>query len=329
MARATIAIVGAGRMGRGIALAFAYAGLAAYLIDIKPRSEADFEALAEAARGEIRADLATLARFGALDADAARLIEARIQIVPGAAAALSILAQAEVVFEAVPEVLALKREALAWIGARVPRATVVASTTSSFVVTELAAMIEAPERFLNAHWLNPAHLIPLVELSVHPRTAEAVRERLGELLQSIGKVPVVCAAAPGYIVPRLQALLMNEAARMIEQGVASAAEIDKATRYGLGLRFAALGVVEFIDFGGNDTLFYASRYLAETLGDTRYAAPDCVVRMMQAGQTGLKSGQGFFDYRDMDRDAYRHDALERVYRMIEHKGLARPPVLDQ
>ena len=109
------------------------------------------------------------------------------------------------------------------------------------------------------HWLNPAYVIPVVELSTHPGTAAAVLARAKALMESIGKLPVVCGATPGYIVPRLQALVMNEAARMVEEGVATAEEIDKATRYGLGLRFAALGVVEFIDFGGADILHHASR----------------------------------------------------------------------
>ena len=102
------------------------------------------------------------------------------------------------------------------------------------------------------HWLNPAYVIPVVEISTHPGTDAAAVARTREIMESAGKLPVVCGVAPGYIVPRLQALVMNEAARMVEEGVASAEEIDKATRFGLGLRFAALGVVEFIDFGGYD-----------------------------------------------------------------------------
>ena len=123
------------------------------------------------------------------------------------------------------------------------------------------------ERFLNAHWLNPAFLIPLVELSPGARTDPAVTARLKAMLEAIGKVPVVCAARPGYIVPRIQALAMNEAARMVEEGVASAEDIDKAIKYGFGIRYAVLGMLEFIDFGGGDILYYASRYLTEALGD--------------------------------------------------------------
>ena len=144
----------------------------------------------------------------------------------------------------------------------------------------LAPLIAHPERFLNAHWLNPAYLVPLVELSPHPGTDAGVLARAKALLESIGKVPVVCAPAPGFIVPRLQALVMAEAARMVEEGVATPEDIDKATRFGFGFRYASIGVVEFIDYGGNDILYYACRYLAQALGE-RYTAPAIVNRMMR------------------------------------------------
>jgi 3-hydroxybutyryl-CoA dehydrogenase len=144
-------------------------------------------------------------------------------------------------------------------------------------------------------------------------------------MQSIGKLPVVCGAAPGYIVPRLQALIMNEAARMIEEGVASAEEIDKATRYGLGLRFAALGVVEFIDVGGCDILHHASREMSGSIDAARYAAPAIVGEMVAQGRLGLKTGSGFYDYDGRDLGAYRRDVLQRTLGMLRHAGLWRPP----
>jgi 3-hydroxybutyryl-CoA dehydrogenase len=150
-------------------------------------------------------------------------------------------------------------------------------------------------------------------------------DRLKTLLESIGKVPVVCGPAPGYIVPRLQALIMNEAARMVEEGVASAEEIDKATRYGLGLRFASIGVLEFIDYGGNDILYHASRYLAGTVSAERYALPGIVDRFMREGRNGLREGAGFFEYGGRDLPAYRKDVLARTLAMLDHFGLARPP----
>jgi 3-hydroxybutyryl-CoA dehydrogenase len=153
--------------------------------------------------------------------------------------------------------------------------------------------------------------------------------RLKSLLEAIGKVPVVCAARPGYIVPRIQALAMNEAARMVEEGVASAADIDKAIKYGFGFRFAVLGMLEFIDWGGGDILYYASRYLTQALGNERYAAPEIVERNMREGQIGLTTGKGFLDYATLDLESYRAERLAAFVAMLRQLGLARPPVLGE
>jgi 3-hydroxybutyryl-CoA dehydrogenase len=316
-----IAAVGAGRMGRGIALAFAYAGHDVALVDLKVRS--DWNRLREEAMAEMQASLAMLAELGAMPADAVGRVMSRITVHPQTEAHL--LAQAEIIFEAVPETLEAKRDAFARICELAAPDAVLASTTSTILVTDLVPLVTRPERLLNAHWLNPAYLIPLVELSTHPGTASDVVNKVRGLLEDAGKVPVVCGPTPGYIVPRLQALIMNEAARMVEEGAASAEDIDKATRYGLGLRFAAIGVIEFIDYGGNDILYYASEYLARTVSAERYTAPQNVQRLMHEGHLGLKSGRGFYDYRSRDTRAYRKDVLDRTLRELRQSGLFRPP----
>jgi 3-hydroxybutyryl-CoA dehydrogenase len=311
-------------MGRGIALAFAYAGHEVDLVDLKPREASAREAISSSARSEIRGNLEMLSELGAMPDDAVARVLNRIRV-RNRNDAEEALAQAEIVFEGVTETLEAKRDAFARICALAGAGAILASTTSTILVTDLAPLVTHPERLINAHWLNPAYVIPLVELSAHPSTSSGVVARLRELLEDIGKVPVLCGAAPGYIVPRLQALVMNEAARMVEEGVATPEEIDKATRYGLGLRFAALGVVEFIDYGGNDILYYASRYLAERLSRERYAPPAIVERLMKEGRIGLKAGEGFYDYRGRDTAAYRKDALSRTLGMLRHAGLFRPP----
>ena len=318
-----IATLGAGRMGRGIAHAFAYAGHEVLLIDVKARSAAATATLEREALAEIDASLASLASLGAFD-DAERAgVMARITFA-GRDQAPAALARTEVLFEGVPEVREAKVEALAYACAHLPATAIIASTTSSFLVSMLAPHVCNAERFLNAHWLNPAYLIPLVELSPHAGTEPEALQRLKSILEGIGKVPVVCAAAPGYIVPRLQSLIMNEAARMIEEGVASAQDIDLATRYGFGFRYAAMGVVEFIDYGGNDILFYASRYLAGALGE-RYASPPIVERYMREGRNGLSTGQGFYDYTQRDVAVYRREALARLLAMLRHQALLMAP----
>lgn len=321
-----IACLGAGRMGRGIAVVFAYAGHDVAIVDFKPRPEADFAKLAKDAVDEIRRTLTSLAQFGLFDASAVETIVARVSVVPEAQAGPA-LSSAAVIFEGVPEVLDLKREALARCAELSGPTPIIASTTSTILVDDISSAVAHPERFLNAHWLNPAYLVPLVELSPGAATDPAITARLKAMLEGIGKVPVVCAARPGYIVPRIQTLAMNEAARMVEEGVASAEDIDKAIKYGFGFRYAVLGMLEFIDWGGGDILFYASRYLTKALDSDRYTAPDIIERNMREGHTGLTVGKGFLDYEGLDVAAYRAERLKAFVGMLEHMGLTRPPVL--
>jgi 3-hydroxybutyryl-CoA dehydrogenase len=322
-----IACLGAGRMGRGIAVAFAYAGHAVTMIDVKAeRSAGQFAKLEAEALDEVAKTLASLARFGLLTEAEAETVIARVSVVPSQNGAMA-LTGARMVFEGVPEVVELKREVLASASTCVGPDVIIASTTSTILVDDLSGAVEHPGRFLNVHWLNPAYLIPLVEISPGAATDPAVIAEVKHLLEGIGKVPVVCAATPGFIVPRIQALAMNEAARMVDEGVASAEDIDKAIRYGFGFRYAVLGLLEFIDWGGGDILYYASRYLEGALGSDRYRAPDVIARNMREGRIGLRTGAGFLDYSGLDIDAYRERRLAALVDLLRHFGLARPPVL--
>lgn len=326
--RANIACLGAGRMGRGIAVAFAYAGHSVTMIDVKARSAENFARLEADALSEIRKTFSSLSSLGLLtEADVAPLV-ARVSVVSTSRSEAA-LSDAGMVFEGVPEVVELKREVLGSASRQVRADTIIASTTSTILVDDLSGAVENPRRFLNVHWLNPAYLIPLVEVSPGKATDPAIIDEVKVLLESIGKVPVVCAATPGFIVPRIQALAMNEAARMVEEGVASAEEIDKAIRYGFGFRYAVLGLLEFIDWGGGDILYYASRYLEGALGSDRYRAPEVISRNMQEGKIGLRTGAGFLDYSGLDVDAYRLRRLKAMVELLRHFGLARPPILDR
>jgi len=326
-ARMSIACLGAGRMGRGIAVAFAYAGHAVTMIDIKERTAEQFARLEAEALGEVKTTLATLTKLGMLRDGEAEIVMSRITVVP-ASESTGVLAKTGLLFEGVPEIVELKREVLGAASRTVGQDVIIASTTSTILVDDLAGAVENPKRFLNAHWLNPAYLIPLVEISPGAATDPTVVAELKTLLEGIGKVPVVCAATPGFIVPRIQALAMNEAARMVGEGVASAEEIDKAIRYGFGFRYAVLGLLEFIDWGGGDILYYASRYLEGALGSDRYRAPEVIARNMEEGRIGLRTGAGFLDYTGMDVAAYREQRLGALLDMLRHFKLARPPVVD-
>ena len=321
-----IACLGAGRMGRGIAVVFAYAGYPVKLVDFKARSDGDFAKLEADALADIRGVLSNLSAFGMFDRAKIDTILARVSIVPEGRAEEA-FSSAAVIFEGVPEVLDLKREALARASQLAGPKPIIASTTSTILVDDISSAVANPERFLNAHWLNPAYLVPLVEMSPGKHTDPAVTAKLKVMLKGIGKVPVICAARPGYIVPRIQSLAMNEAARMVEEGVASAEDIDKAIKYGFGFRFAVLGMLEFIDWGGGDILYYASRYLTKALDNERYASPEIVGRNMKEGHIGLKTQRGFLNYEGMDVDAYRAERLKALVGLLNHFGLTKPPVV--
>lgn len=322
-----IAVLGAGRMGRGIATVFAYAGHLVDVIDFKERPQADFETLSGKAVAEIGETLALLGDLGLFaGAGIADQLAARVRVITRGDAAEA-LAGADVIFEGFPEMLEVKRQALREVSELASPDAIIASTTSTILVDDLSPVVIGPERFLNAHWLNPAFIVPLVELSPGKATAAAVVERLKTLLESIGKIPIVCSARPGYIVPRIQAIAMNEAARLVEEGVASVEDIEKAVKYGFGFRFSVLGVLEFIDWGGGDILYHASNYLSEALGDERYRAPDIITRNMETGRIGITTGQGFLDYDGIDIPAYRRARLAEFVKRLKDLELGHPPVL--
>lgn len=318
-----IASVGAGRMGQGIAITFALAAYEVRLVDVKERSTTEFETLQKTASSKILSTIKMLSSIGLLGEHAIDATVAKISY-SARADCESALCDADIIFEAVPETLDAKEAAFSLVSKLAKPSAIIASTTSTILSDELQPFVSHPDRFLNAHWLNPAFLIPLVEVSPAQHTDPEVVVRLNALLEKIGKVPVVCSASPGYIVPRIQAIAMNEAARMVEEGVASVEDIDKATKYGFGFRFSVLGLIEFIDWGGGDILYYASRYMTDAMKSERYASPAIIERNMKSGRIGLSTGKGFLDYSSIDVDEYQREKLADFTAMLRHIGKLPP-----
>jgi 3-hydroxybutyryl-CoA dehydrogenase len=235
------------------------------------------------------------------------------------------LARADVLFEGVTETLDAKRDAFARACRHLRPDAIIASTTSSMLADTLAAMVTHPGRFVNAHFLNPAYLIPLVEVSPAKTTDEATFGKIKALLESAGKVVVRCAPSPGFIVPRLQAAAMNEAARLVEEGVATPEDIDRAVRAGFGPRYTAMGLCEFIDYGGLDILYYASKSMARALDAPRYEPPALVQKLMEQGKRGAREGEGLYDWRGRDLQAYQKDLVGRFVTLFRHLDLLPPP----
>lgn len=315
-----IAVVGAGRMGRGISLSFAFSGYRVQLFDSEERSAEAFTALAESVAQEIHTELGFLQRLQLVSAEQAENIAARITVVSRSAAAQP-LGQAEFVFEAVAEVLDIKQSTYAWLNGIVSDKAIIGSTTSTMLVNTLAEFVDNSQNFLNTHWLNPALLMPLVEMSPGQDTTDDATASMKALLESIGKQPVICAASPGFIVPRIQALAMTEAARCVEEGVASAEDVDKAIRIGFGVRYAVLGLLEFIDWGGGDIVYYATQYLAANLDDKRFSVPEVIEKNMRENRNGIRDGQGFYDYRERDVEAYRQERMGDFVKLLQHLSL--------
>jgi 3-hydroxybutyryl-CoA dehydrogenase len=309
----TVAVIGPGRMGRQIALTCALGGCRVMLVDLKARADAR-AALADARR-EITRDLRLMAEEDVIEsaevAPALDRIEGRTE--------LAGLEGCGFVQEALPESLDLKRETFARLTARIAPDAIVASTSSTISPKHLADAVPGPERFLVVHWLNPAHIIPLVEVVAGAATSAAVGDRTVAFLERLGKTPVRCADSPGFIVPRLQILLMNEAVRLVEEGVATPEEVDRAIRAGLGFRYAGVGLFEFIDWGGVDILYRASEFMTRATGEERYRTPPLVEEKMQRNELGPKTGRGFFDYPGETRERFETAKVRQLLRRLKRE----------
>lgn len=310
-----VAVLGPGRIGRPIAITFALGGCHVRLVDLKARAADETERSVTDARREMRRDLGLMAEEGVIESSEVEPALDRIAPHVG----LDGLDDCRFVQEALPESLELKREAFARLGTHVPADAIVASTSSTISPSRLADALPGPERFLVAHWLNPAHVIPLVEVVPGPQTAEPVVAETIALLERLGKVPVRCGDSPGFIGPRLQVLLMNEAVRLVEQGVATPADVDRAFKAGMGFRYAAIGIFEFIDWGGVDILYRASRFMTEATGDDRFRTTALVEDKIAKNELGPKTGRGFFDYAGARRDAFETQKMRALLRQLRRQ----------
>jgi len=279
----TVAVVGAGTMGHGIAQVAAQAGYAVRLADAVAGAAA-------AAVERIRANLEGGVARGKVTAAERDLALARITAGDHVADAAH---GADLVIEAAPEDLQLKRDLFAGLAAAAPEA-VLATNTSSLSVAALAAATPAPERVLGMHFFNPVHLMSLVEVVTHDATGAAARDTALEVARRMGKEPIVVRDAPGFASSRLGVALGLEAIRMVEDGVATPEDIDRAMTLGYN---HPVGPLRLTDLVGLDVRLAIARYLQRTLGE-RYAPPALLERMVAEGKLGRKSGRGFYTWTD-------------------------------
>ena len=277
-APAAVGVLGGGRMGAGIAHAFLLAGSRVTVV------ERDADA-AEAAGRRVRDAVAVSIERGTAD-EAAGAYDARF----ATSTEVGDFAACELVVEAVPEELALKADALTRVEAVLAPDAALATNTSSISIDELAALLDRPHRFLGMHFFNPVPASALVELVRGHSTDATLAVEAQSWVQAIGKTPIVVADAPGFASSRLGVALGLEAIRMLEAGVASAEDIDRAMT--LGYKHP-VGPLRLTDLVGLDVRLGIAEYLASTLGE-RFEPPALLRRMVAEGRLGRKSGEGFY-----------------------------------
>ena len=281
-----VAVIGTGMMGPGIALTMALAGHPVTLFGRSADSLARGHAAVDGGLLQPRNERLTTAR----SANAARR---RIHASTDLAAAVS---QASFVFESVNEELDLKQHLFGQLDRLAPRRAILASNTSGLPITRIAENMTYPGRAATAHFWNPAHLMPLVELVKGERTSESTLEQLRQVLGSAGKRTVtVRKDVPGQLGNRLQHALFREAFHLIQEGVASVEDVDIAIKYGPGLRFPAYGLLEHADMVGLDMMQAIDSYLFSALSAAD-APPDFLRELIARGDLGAKTGRGLYDW---------------------------------
>lgn len=278
----TLAVIGAGTMGHGIAHVAALAGAQVRLYDA-------IAGAAQSGLAKIRKNLDKGVELGKLAATARDEAWARLTAAPELAAAC---AGVDCVIEAVPERIELKRELFGAIDAAAPASALLCTNTSSLPVAQIAAAVADPSRVVGMHFFNPVHVMKLVEIVRHAGSNESAVALASSLAERMGKTPIVVADSPGFASSRLGLVIGLEAMRMVEQGVASAADIDTAMKLGYG---HPMGPLELTDLVGLDVRLGIAEYLEGALGPA-FTPPQVLRDKVAAGQLGKKSGLGFYQW---------------------------------
>lgn len=296
-----IAVIGAGLMGHGIALTLARAGQYVAITDPFPEARATVAV-------RIRESMIAM---GISEMEIARTLK-MIEIFDSTAGAV---AKADVVFEAAPEKLDLKRKIFAEIEAHAPDTCILASNTSVMPITQIMADLRLKNRALGTHWWNPPHLIPLVEVVKTEWTDAAIADDMMDLLADAGKTPVLVAKdVPGFIGNRLQHALWREAISLVENGICDAEAVDTVIKSSFGRRLSVLGPLETADLVGTDlTLDIHENVLFDL--ESRKGPSPYLQKLVADGRLGMKSGEGFRKWTKPEADAVRARVAQHLKKL--------------
>ncbi|RMG47512.1 MAG: 3-hydroxyacyl-CoA dehydrogenase family protein [Acidobacteria bacterium] len=281
----SIAVLGAGTMGRGIAQVAAMAGYAVRLYDLN-------EEILDRAMKHIETTLDGGIRRGKVTEEEKK---ATLSAIEPTADFRHAVADADLVIEAAPEKLALKQEIFRSLDRSCPSETILATNTSSLSVKEIAEATRRPQAVLGMHFFNPPHIMKLVEVVRHDETAPEVVEVVLDVARRMKKEPIVVRDFPGFATSRLGVALGLEAMRMVEQGVASVEDIDRAMELGYN---HPMGPLRLGDLVGLDVRLHIAEYLYEKLGSEVFRPPEILKRMVREGKLGKKTGQGFYRWEE-------------------------------
>ncbi len=276
-----VAVIGAGTMGHGIAQVCVMAGLHVHLYDPQPGQ-------VESAVGRVRANLERGVERGKVSPELRNMALSRLR---QSEALHESARDADLVIEAVPERIDLKTEIFQELDRHAPASALLASNTSSLSISRIAGATATPERVVGLHFFNPVHIMKLLEVVRGRATSQPTLDSCLAFAERIGKEPVVVADTPGFASSRLGIVLGLEAMRMVEQEVASPADIDRAMELGYN---HPMGPLRLTDLVGLDVRLGIAEYLHDELGGEQYRAPEILRRMVADGKLGKKSGQGFY-----------------------------------